>query len=169
MCVCQIEVVFFFTTHLSSQGELITFYYYWKKTPEAVASRPHRQQRRQPVSRKVKTRNATAAANATSRTSSSKWSTMRHMFIFCRLSKHDSKFDTVIISTRRTVNNLCIFCLSVVELSSASEDDLDSEDSEQGGKGQACSHCLSTSKFISSFFSGVYIASILRMLFILVS
>ncbi|KTG05920.1 hypothetical protein cypCar_00005975 [Cyprinus carpio] len=51
-------------------GELITFYYYWKKTPEAVASRPHRQQRRQPVSRKVKTRNTTAAANATSRTSS---------------------------------------------------------------------------------------------------
>ncbi|KTG07028.1 hypothetical protein cypCar_00007016, partial [Cyprinus carpio] len=82
-------------------GELITFYYYWKKTPEAVASRPHRQQRRQPVSRKVKTRNATAAANATSRTSS-------------------------------------------MELSSASEDDLDSEDSEQGGKGQACSHCLTT-------------------------
>uniref|UniRef100_A0A671QT32 Arginine-glutamic acid dipeptide repeats protein n=1 Tax=Sinocyclocheilus anshuiensis TaxID=1608454 RepID=A0A671QT32_9TELE len=83
-------------------GELITFYYYWKKSPEAVASRPHRQQRRQPVSRKVKTRNATAAANATSRTSSK------------------------------------------LELSSASEDDLDSEDSEQGGKGQACSHCLTT-------------------------
>ncbi len=39
--------------------------------------------------------------------------------------------------------------LSVVELSSASEDDLDSEDSEQGGKGQACSHCLTTSKFFT--------------------
>lgn len=79
--VCRIEVFYLFKTHLFSQGELITFYYYWKKTPEAVASRPHRQQRRQPVSRKVKTRNATAAANATSRTSSSKCSTMCHMSV----------------------------------------------------------------------------------------
>lgn len=37
---------------------------------------------------------------------------------------------------------------SAVELSSASEDDMDSEDSEQGEKGQACSHCLTTSKYI---------------------
>lgn len=37
-----------------------------------------------------------------------------------------------------------------VELSSASEDDMDSEDSEQGEKGQACSHCLTTSKYIAS-------------------
>lgn len=39
---------------------------------------------------------------------------------------------------------------SAVELSSASEDDMDSEDSEPGEKGQACSHCLTTSKYITS-------------------
>lgn len=37
-----------------------------------------------------------------------------------------------------------------VELSSASEDDMDSDDSEQGEKGQTCSHCLTTSKYIPS-------------------
>lgn len=39
---------------------------------------------------------------------------------------------------------------SAVELSSASEDDIDSEDSEQGEKGQTCSHCLTTGKYIIS-------------------
>ncbi|XP_028826274.1 arginine-glutamic acid dipeptide repeats protein [Denticeps clupeoides] len=82
-------------------GELITFYYYWKKTPEAAGSRPYRQHRRQPTSRRVKTRNSTTAANIPSRTPS-------------------------------------------LELSSASEDDLDSEDSEQSLKGFFCRHCHST-------------------------
>ncbi|KAF3856277.1 hypothetical protein F7725_017000 [Dissostichus mawsoni] len=39
-------------------GELITFYYHWKKTPEAAGTRAYRQQRRQPSSRKAKTRSA---------------------------------------------------------------------------------------------------------------
>lgn len=34
-----------------------------------------------------------------------------------------------------------------VDLSSASEDDFDSEDSEQELKGYACRHCFSTSKW----------------------
>ncbi|XP_031424201.1 arginine-glutamic acid dipeptide repeats protein isoform X2 [Clupea harengus] len=80
-------------------GELITFYYYWKKTPEAVGLRPYRQHRRQTASRRVKTRNS--ATNTPSRTPS-------------------------------------------MELSSASEDDLDSEDSENSLKGSFCQHCNST-------------------------
>ncbi|KAM4588369.1 arginine-glutamic acid dipeptide repeats protein [Odontesthes bonariensis] len=81
-------------------GELITFYYHWKKTPEAAGTRAYRQQRRQPSSRKAKTRSAPAPDNATSRNYS-------------------------------------------VDASSASEDDLDSEDSEQEIK--SCGHCGTTS------------------------
>uniref|UniRef100_A0A3B3ZP08 Uncharacterized protein n=1 Tax=Periophthalmus magnuspinnatus TaxID=409849 RepID=A0A3B3ZP08_9GOBI len=81
-------------------GELITFYYHWKKTPEAAGTRAYRQQRRQPSARKAKTRSAAASSNAPSQNYS--------------------------------------------EASSASEDDLDSEDSEQDVK--SCSHCGTTSK-----------------------
>ncbi|CAN9511789.1 unnamed protein product [Ophioblennius macclurei] len=80
-------------------GELITFYYHWKKTPEAAGTRAYRQQRRQPSSRKAKTRSAAAPVNPPSRNYS-------------------------------------------VDASSASEDDLDSEDSEQDVK--SCSHCGTT-------------------------
>ncbi|MEQ2310377.1 hypothetical protein AMECASPLE_008229 [Ameca splendens] len=80
-------------------GELITFYYHWKKTPEAAGTRAYRQQRRQPSSRKTKTRSAAATVNPPSRNYS-------------------------------------------VEASSASEDDVDSEDSEQEAK--SCSHCGTT-------------------------
>lgn len=41
-----------------------------------------------------------------------------------------------------------LFCLPV-DLSSASEDDFDSEDSEQELKGYACRHCFTTSKATS--------------------
>ncbi|XP_061113586.1 arginine-glutamic acid dipeptide repeats protein-like isoform X3 [Conger conger] len=82
-------------------GELITFYYYWKKTPEAAGSRAHRRHRRQPVFRRIKTRTATTPVNTPSRPPS-------------------------------------------MDLSSASEDDFDSEDSEQELKGYACRHCFST-------------------------
>nr|XP_046239580.1 arginine-glutamic acid dipeptide repeats protein isoform X2 [Scatophagus argus] len=81
-------------------GELITFYYHWKKTPEAAGTRAYRQPRRQPSSRKAKTRSAAALVNTPSRNYS-------------------------------------------VDASSASEDDLDSEDSEQEIK--SCSHCGATS------------------------
>ncbi|XP_033822610.1 arginine-glutamic acid dipeptide repeats protein [Periophthalmus magnuspinnatus] len=47
-------------------GELITFYYHWKKTPEAAGTRAYRQQRRQPSARKAKTRSAAASSNAPS-------------------------------------------------------------------------------------------------------
>ncbi|XP_055768682.1 arginine-glutamic acid dipeptide repeats protein isoform X2 [Salvelinus fontinalis] len=78
-------------------GELITFYYHWKKTPEAAGTRPYRQHRRQPSSRKAKTRAALATVNTPSQAQS-------------------------------------------LDVSSASEDDLDSEDSEQG----TCGHCATT-------------------------
>ncbi|KAK6319432.1 hypothetical protein J4Q44_G00106430 [Coregonus suidteri] len=78
-------------------GELITFYYHWKKTPEAAGTRPYRQHRRQPSSRKAKTRAALATVNTPSRSQS-------------------------------------------MDVSSASDDDLDSEDSEQG----TCGHCATT-------------------------
>ncbi|XP_067359300.1 arginine-glutamic acid dipeptide repeats protein isoform X1 [Channa argus] len=81
-------------------GELITFYYHWKKTPEAAGTRAYRQQRRQPSSRKAKTRSVAAPVSAPSRNFS-------------------------------------------LDVSSASEDDLDSEDSEQDIK--SCSHCGATS------------------------
>ncbi|XP_026162759.1 arginine-glutamic acid dipeptide repeats protein isoform X2 [Mastacembelus armatus] len=80
-------------------GELITFYYHWKKTPDAAGTRAYRQQRQQPFSRKAKTRSAVAPVNTPSRNYS-------------------------------------------VDASSASEDDLDSEDSEQDIK--SCSHCGTT-------------------------
>ncbi|XP_031587289.1 arginine-glutamic acid dipeptide repeats protein isoform X1 [Oreochromis aureus] len=80
-------------------GELITFYYHWKKTPEAAGTRAYRQQRRQPSSRKAKTRSAASPLNTQSRNYS-------------------------------------------VDASSASDDDLDSEDSEQESK--SCSHCGTT-------------------------
>ncbi|XP_068449768.1 arginine-glutamic acid dipeptide repeats protein isoform X2 [Clinocottus analis] len=80
-------------------GELITFYYHWKKTPEAAGTRAYRQQRRQPSSRKAKTRSA-----------------------------------AVPVTPSRNYS---------VDASSASEDDLDSEDSEQEIK--SCSHCGTTS------------------------
>eukprot|EP00063_Salmo_salar_P014845 XP_013989680.1 PREDICTED: arginine-glutamic acid dipeptide repeats protein-like [Salmo salar] len=85
-------------------GELITFYYYWKKTPEAASSRAHRRHRRQPVFRRIKTRTASTPVNIPSRPPSSEF----------------------------------------LDLSSASEDDLDSEDSEQELKGYACRHCFTT-------------------------
>ncbi|CAJ0930410.1 unnamed protein product, partial [Ranitomeya imitator] len=85
-------------------GELITFYYYWKKTPEAASSRAHRRHRRQAVFRRIKTRTATTPVNTPSRPPSSEF----------------------------------------LDLSSASEDDFDSEDSEQELKGYACRHCFST-------------------------
>ncbi|KAM4612953.1 arginine-glutamic acid dipeptide repeats protein isoform 2-T2 [Polymixia lowei] len=82
-------------------GELITFYYHWKKTPEAAGTRAYRQHRRQPSSRKAKTRSATAPVNAPSRSHS-------------------------------------------MDMSSATEDDLDSEDSEQEMKSYSCGHCGTT-------------------------
>ncbi|KAM4702740.1 arginine-glutamic acid dipeptide repeats protein [Rhinophrynus dorsalis] len=85
-------------------GELITFYYYWKKTPEAASSRAHRRHRRQAVFRRIKTRTATTPVNTPSRPPSSEF----------------------------------------LDLSSASEDDFDSEDSEQELKGYACRHCFTT-------------------------
>nr|XP_028596602.1 arginine-glutamic acid dipeptide repeats protein isoform X11 [Podarcis muralis] len=88
-------------------GELITFYYYWKKTPEAASSRAHRRHRRQAVFRRIKTRTASTPVNAPSRPPSSEF-------------------------------------LHLVDLSSASEDDFDSEDSEQELKGYACRHCFTT-------------------------
>ncbi|XP_028969741.2 arginine-glutamic acid dipeptide repeats protein isoform X2 [Esox lucius] len=84
-------------------GELITFYYHWKKTPEAAGTRPYRQHRRQPSSRKAKTRATAATVNTPSRSQS-------------------------------------------MDVSSPSEDDLDSEDSEQG----TCGHCATTTLISAS-------------------
>ncbi|PWA30943.1 hypothetical protein CCH79_00010672 [Gambusia affinis] len=91
-------------------GELITFYYYWKKTPEAASCRAHRRHRRQPVFRRIKTRTASTPVNTPSRPPSSEFCAYTHP----------------------------------MDLSSASEDDFDSEDSEQELKGYACRHCFTT-------------------------
>lgn len=63
---------------LCLQGELITFYYYWKKTPEAASSRAHRRHRLQAVFRRIKTRTASTPVNTPSRPPSSE-------FCECRL------------------------------------------------------------------------------------
>uniref|UniRef100_A0A8C9NYG7 Arginine-glutamic acid dipeptide repeats protein n=1 Tax=Serinus canaria TaxID=9135 RepID=A0A8C9NYG7_SERCA len=62
-------------------GELITFYYYWKKTPEAASSRAHRRHRRQAVFRRIKTRTASTPVNTPSRPPSSE---------FCECSECES-------------------------------------------------------------------------------
>ncbi|MEQ2208769.1 hypothetical protein XENOCAPTIV_013949, partial [Xenoophorus captivus] len=59
-CFEMVQFCRFLPESLSSSGELITFYYHWKKTPEAAGTRAYRQQRRQPSSRKTKTRSAAA-------------------------------------------------------------------------------------------------------------
>lgn len=71
----------------SHQGELINFYYHWKKTPEAAGTRAYRQQRRQPSSRKAKTRSAAATTNTSSRNYSGKSKKTKqkktHSFALC--------------------------------------------------------------------------------------
>uniref|UniRef100_A0AAY5EQH2 Arginine-glutamic acid dipeptide repeats protein n=1 Tax=Electrophorus electricus TaxID=8005 RepID=A0AAY5EQH2_ELEEL len=59
-------------------GELITFYYYWKKTPEAASSRAHRRHRRQPVFRRIKTRTASTPVSTPSRPPSSEFSKLQN-------------------------------------------------------------------------------------------
>lgn len=76
-CVCVWHISPF-EQHLFcvlSQGELITFYYYWKKTPEAASCRAHRRHRRQPVFRRIKTRTASTPVNTPSRPPSSEFCT----------------------------------------------------------------------------------------------
>lgn len=36
------------------QGDLVEFYYLWKKTPSAATNRPHRRHRRQNVLKKIR-------------------------------------------------------------------------------------------------------------------
>ncbi|NXI25321.1 RERE protein, partial [Sterrhoptilus dennistouni] len=103
-CWTEDEVVGNYLSPPAFMGELITFYYYWKKTPEAASSRAHRRHRRQAVFRRIKTRTASTPVNTPSRPPSSEF----------------------------------------LDLSSASEDDFDSEDSEQELKGYACRHCFTT-------------------------
>ncbi|ETE60290.1 Arginine-glutamic acid dipeptide repeats protein, partial [Ophiophagus hannah] len=62
------------TSGYEPKGELITFYYYWKKTPEAASSRAHRRHRRQAVFRRIKTRTASTPVNTPSRPPSSEFS-----------------------------------------------------------------------------------------------
>lgn len=79
------------------QGELITFYYYWKKTPEAASSRAHRRHRRQAVFRRIKTRTASTPVNTPSRPPSSefcKWGTFicSHTLCVPALGLHSQTF-----------------------------------------------------------------------------
>ncbi|XP_072047897.1 LOW QUALITY PROTEIN: uncharacterized protein [Amphiura filiformis] len=80
-------------------GEVVEFYYYWKKSPEAHMQRIYRRHRRQNVLRKIKT---------------------------CT-------------RTNRPPSN------EFLDLSSASEEDMDSDDSEKDFSSYACRHCYSTS------------------------
>lgn len=129
------------------QGELITFYYHWKKTPEAAGTRAYRQQRRQPSSRKAKTRSAAAPVNTPPRNYSGK----RYFCSSDVLSCLFTPFMKVNLCNHECVSHWSwclselIFFIFTVDASSASEDDLDSEDSEQEVK--SCSHCGATSEF----------------------
>lgn len=131
---------------LFNQGELITFYYHWKKTPEAAGTRAYRQQRRQPSSRKAKTRSAAAPVNTPSRNYSGVH------FVCCRFlfaSEFCSPMVTKCGIHRSWTWSRVIFSFAV-DVSSASEDDLDSEDSEQEIK--SCSHCGATSEYMLFIF-----------------
>lgn len=124
------------------QGELITFYYYWKKTPEAASCRAHRRHRRQPVFRRIKTRTASTPVNTPSRPPSSEFCT------YARAAEERGRWDRLCPgcpSSLLLLHPPLSVCLPV-DLSSASEDDFDSEDSEQELKGYACRHCFTTSK-----------------------
>ncbi|OWK08468.1 hypothetical protein Celaphus_00010989, partial [Cervus elaphus hippelaphus] len=137
------------TPTLLVQGELITFYYYWKKTPEAASSRAHRRHRRQAVFRRIKTRTASTPVNTPSRPPSSefcKWG-------LCTCRKLPCPSSGWACSQSRPWQSSCwdggggvVIYLHALDLSSASEDDFDSEDSEQELKGYACRHCFTTSK-----------------------
>lgn len=120
------------------QGELITFYYYWKKTPEAASCRAHRRHRRQPVFRRIKTRTASTPVNTPSRPPSSEFCT-------CGRARAVETATPLILPPKCVCVQRLPSCLPV-DLSSASEDDFDSEDSEQELKGYACRHCFTTSK-----------------------
>ncbi|XP_006823033.1 uncharacterized protein LOC100368754 [Saccoglossus kowalevskii] len=80
-------------------SDLVEYYYYWKKTPEAANQRPHRRHRRQNVLRRIR------PGARSSRPASSEF----------------------------------------LDLSSASEEEIDSEDSEKDLSGYACRHCYTTS------------------------
>ncbi|XP_028302242.1 arginine-glutamic acid dipeptide repeats protein isoform X2 [Gouania willdenowi] len=72
-------------------GELITFYYHWKKTPEAAGTRAYRQQRRQPSSRKAKARSVAAPVNTPSRKYSGDASSPSEDDLDSEDSEHDIK------------------------------------------------------------------------------
>lgn len=72
-------------------GELITFYYHWKKTPEAAGTRAYRQQRRQPSARKAKTRSAAASSNAPSQNYSNEASSASEDDLDSEDSEQDAK------------------------------------------------------------------------------
>lgn len=57
----------------------------------------------------------------------------------------EGRHDLIYSAVRATYVKCFSLCLPV-DLSSASEDDFDSEDSEQELKGYACRHCFTTSK-----------------------
>ncbi|XP_022096937.1 arginine-glutamic acid dipeptide repeats protein-like [Acanthaster planci] len=80
------------------RGDLVEFYYYWKKSPEASGQRIYRRHRRQSVLRRIKT---CARAN-------------------------------------RPPSN------EFLDLSSACESDMDSDDSERDFSSYACRHCFTT-------------------------
>lgn len=127
------------------QGELITFYYHWKKTPEAAGTRAYRQQRRQPSSRKAKTRSAAAPVNTPSRNYSGQHAQSPPPKTCCRqtLLKILPLSNVELTNIKKTKTNKTVSPPLAVDASSASDDDLDSEDSEQEIK--SCSHCGSTS------------------------
>lgn len=128
---------------LFHQGELITFYYHWKKTPEAAGTRAYRQQRRQPSSRKAKTRSAAAPVNTPSRNYSGQHAQPLPPKTCCRQALLKLCLcDTCGAHNQKKKQKR--FLPLAVDASSASDDDLDSEDSEQEIK--SCSHCGSTSE-----------------------
>ena len=79
-----------FLFFLSLQGELVEYYYFWKKTPQAAANRPHRRHRRHGVKR---------ATTRSQRPASSEfckyffglnfWENMFRHVLTCLIIKHD--------------------------------------------------------------------------------
>ena len=99
------------------QGELVEYYYTWKKTPTALSSRPHRRRRHNVLRRKALPR---TSKNIVSEFGKYQCAIVKDCYPEC--PRHEAKSLHF---------NSFALVFSSVDLSSCSEDDYDSDDSER--------------------------------------
>ena len=99
------------------QGELVEYYYTWKKTPTALSSRPHRRRRHNVLRRKALPRTSKNIVSEFGKCQTAVFRDCCHKWL--RLQAESLSFSSFEPF------------LSSVDLSSCSEDDYDSDDSER--------------------------------------